>query len=157
MKASKKDSGVAQRLSFFDFLTSINDGLKGKDYLRDCPADTSGGLVPDSADKDYVAFMVNRGLSFFPDTVLYANAMNERASLPAKMQFDFYRNGLRPRKRFSKWAKKADDTEDMKLIMVKYGYSADKARDALKLYTEEALLDLRASSEKGGSGKKKKS
>lgn len=143
------------KLSPFDFLNSINDGVKGKDYLKDCSADTSGGLVPDSADKDYVPFMVNRGLSFYPDTILYANAMNERAGLPAKMQFDFYRFGVRPRKRFSKWAKKTDDTDDMKLIMVKYGYSADKARDVLKLYTDEALIELRAKAERGGSGKKK--
>lgn len=111
--------------------------------------------MPDSADKDYVPFMVNRGLSYFADTILYANAMNERAALPAKMQFDFYRYAIRPRKRFSKWSKKADETEDMKLLMVKYGYSADKARDALKLYTEAALEELRERSEKGGSSKKK--
>ena len=155
MKASKKDTAAPKKLSFFDFLNSINDGAKGVDLLRDCTADNSGGHAPDSVDKEYIPFMINRGLSFYPDTILYANAMNGSAALPAKMQFDFYRFAVRPRKRFSKWAKKADDSADVKLLMIKYGYSADKARDALKLYTAEALAELRAKSETGGSGKKK--
>ena len=154
MKASKKDLDD-KKISIFDFLNSINEGIKGKNLLKDCRADISDSLVFDSADRDYIPFMVNRGLSYFHDTILYANAMNERPSLPVKMQFDFYRHAIRPRKRFSKWSKKADDTEDVKLLMVKYNYSAEKARDALKLYTEAALDELRERSEKGGTSKKK--
>lgn len=154
MKASKKESGP-QKLSPFDFLNSINNGPSGKNLLRDCYADSSEYLIPDSPDKDYVPFMVNRGLSYFADTVLYANAMNERAILPPKMQYDFLRLAIRPRKRFSKWSKKADNTDDVKLIMNRYGYSSDKARAALKLYTTAALEQLRASSETGGLSKKK--
>jgi len=146
---------VAQvkKLSPFDFLNSINDGPRGLNLMKDCFADLSEGATPDSADKAYVPFIVNRGLSYFQDSILYANAMNERASLPTKMQYDFLRFGLRPRKRFSKWSKKADDSSDVELIMAEYGYSADKARDALKLYDANAISELRDRHEKGGSGK----
>jgi hypothetical protein len=145
---------TVKKLSPFDFLNAINDGSRGNDLLIDCFADSSNGSIPDSPDKAYVPFIINRGLSYFNDSVLYANAMNERASLPAKMQFDFLRHGLRPRKRFSKWSKKLDDSSDIALIMAEYGYSADKARDAYKLYTEDALIELRKRSDVGGSGKK---
>jgi hypothetical protein len=143
-----------KKLGPFDFLNAINDGARGVDLLVDCYADSSNGSIPDSPDKAYVPFIINRGLSYFQDTILYANAMNERAALPAKMQFDFLRHGLRPRKRFSKWSKKIDDSADVALIMTEYGYSADKARDAYKLYTEEALIELRKRNDVGGSGKK---
>lgn len=160
MAAKKKKELVStketpqKKIGLFDFLNSINDGTRGDDYLIDCFADTSNGAMPDSVDKAYIPFMINRGLSFFNDTIFYANAMNERASLPVKMQFDFLRHALRPRKRFAKWAKKADDTADVELIMAKYNYSSEKARDAYKLYTEGALIELRNSSDVGGSGKK---
>lgn len=156
MKASKKDS-APQKLSPFDFIGSINDGPSGKNLLAGCYADNSESHIPDSPDKAYVPFIINRGLSYFTDTILYANAMNERAHLPAKMQFDFLRFGVRPRKRFSKWAKKTDDTEDVALIMKRYGYSSEKARDALKLFSADALDEMRAASETGGLNKKKKS
>lgn len=154
--APNKEPAAPKKLGPFDFLNSINDGPRGDDLLIDCFADSSNGAMPDSADKAYIPFMVNRGLSFFNDTILYANAMNERAGLPAKMQFDFLRHGIRPRKRFAKWAKKIDDAADVELIMAEYNYSAEKARDAYKLYTEDALIELRRRSDVGGSGKKTK-
>ena len=154
MKASS-NSSAEKRLSPFDFIGSINEGPRGKDLLQNCYADSSGGLTPDSADNDYVPFIVNRSFSFFPDTVLFANAMNEHAKLPAKMQFDFYRFAMKPRKRFSKWAKKSANEEGVKLIMEAYDYNEEKARDALKLFTPEALSELKTRLEKGGLNKKK--
>jgi hypothetical protein len=139
-----------KRLSPFDFLNSINAGPTGKDLLSECYADSSDGAILDSNDRDYLPFIVNRGLSYFVDAILFANAMNERAHLPAKMQYDFLRHALRPRKRFSKWSKKIDDTNDMKLIMQEYNYSSEKARDALKLFNEDTLVELRNKHNKGG-------
>ena len=56
-------------------------------------------------EKDYNAFMVNRGLSYFPDTVLYANEMKQYHHLDNRLQFDFLINIVRKRNRFSKWNK----------------------------------------------------
>lgn len=145
------------KLNFFNFLTSINEGKRGEDLLKDCLADNSSdGASPDSPDKAYLPFMVNRGLSFFVDTILYANAMNERAHIPAKMQYDFLRNGVSPRKRFSKWAKKTEDSELISLIMRKYSMSAEKARDAASLFTTDAIKDIKNDLDKGGLTKRKK-
>ena len=76
-------------MSPFDFLNAIND--------------TKVDLFTDpQADKDYNAFLINRGLSYFPDTIFYANEMNKSDHIDKKMQFDFLMNSITKRKRFSK-------------------------------------------------------
>lgn len=125
-------------MSFFDFLNSINDTKK--DLLREDPL----------SEKDYVSFMINRGLSYFPDTVLYANEMNSHASIPKSWQFDFYRIAIPKRKRFSKWHKQEKIAEDIKLVMTEYNYSHQKALQIIDLLTESQLKELREKYKTGG-------
>lgn len=94
------------------------------------------------AEKEYNAFMVNRGLSYFPDTILYANEMNTLHHLDAKLQYHYLINIVRPRKRFSKWAKKKEDS-DLTMVMQYFGYSIDKAKSALTLLSSEQLKVMR--------------
>jgi NACalpha-BTF3-like transcription factor len=101
-------------------------------------------------EKDYVPFMVNRGLSYFGDTVMYANEMNMHASIPKKWQFEFYLTGLKKKKRFSKWAKKESTSDDLKLIMQEYNYSSKRAQEALDMLTDEQLKSIRESYKTGG-------
>lgn len=154
MAAKKKETAEAaapKKLSFFDFLNSINEGTNGKSLLDTCRADNSEGAAdPSSADRAYLPFMVNRGLSYFNDTVLLANEMNRHSSLPVKMQYDFLKNTVRAKKRFSKWSKKMDDGADVQMLMDHYCYSAEKAREALPLLSESALSAIRASRDRGG-------
>jgi hypothetical protein len=141
-------------LSFFDFLTNINAGSKAPNLMKDCAADDSfGALDSTSIDKQYVSFMINRGLSYFNDTILLANEMNLHHTIPAKMQYDFYRGLIRPRKRFSKWAKKEDDSADTKMIMEHYGYSSDRAREVLPILGKEGVSAIKAIRDKGGINK----
>jgi len=121
----------------FDFLNAINDNKK--DLFLD-----------PQAEKDYPPFMVNRGLSFFPDTVLYANEMNKSVQIPSKWQFDFLKNSIPKKKRFSKWFKKDATTDQLKLVMKHYKYSEKKAYEVLDLFTPMQLEELRLSYEAGG-------
>ena len=61
----------------------------------------------DSDDKDwekkYPPFIINKGLSYFPDTVMYANEMNRLHHASKHLQFSFLLNTIRNKKRFSKW------------------------------------------------------
>ena len=100
-------------------------------------------------EKDYNAFMVNRGLSYFPDTVLYANEMNKYHHLDSRLQFDFLINIVRKRNRFSKW-NKSSESEDINAIKVYYGYSNEKARDVLPLLSNEHLNIIRGKVQHGG-------
>jgi hypothetical protein len=137
------------KLTPFDFINSIN--TSGPSLLKDCKADNSeAALSMDSPCKQYVPFIINRGLSQFNDTVLLANEMNMRHSLPAKMQYDFLKTTIRPRKRFTKWAKKSKDPADIKLIQQTYNYSREKAEQVYSLFNEAALKKLRKSLDQGG-------
>lgn len=109
-------------------------------------------MVDDLAEKEYNSFLVNRSLSFFPDTVLYANEMNINHHIDARLQFDFFINIIKKRKRFSKWTK-ATEIENLDVIKEYYGYSDDKAKSVLNLFSNEELLTLKNRIYKGGRSK----
>ena len=100
-------------------------------------------------EKDYNAFMVNRGLSYFPDTVIYANEMNKFHHLDSRLQYHFLINTIRKRKRFSKW-NKSIESENINTIKQYYGYSNEKARDVLPLLSNDKLKTLRGRIQHGG-------
>lgn len=100
-------------------------------------------------EKDYNAYMVNRGLSYFPDTVIYANEMNKFHHLDSRLQFDFLINIVRKRNRFSKWNKNVED-ENLQIVKEYYGYSNEKARDILPLLSNEHLNIIRGRMTHGG-------
>ena len=120
----------------FEYLTAINDTKKDV-------------MIDDIAEKGYSAFMVNRGLSYFNDTVLFANEMNLNAHLDNRLQFDFLINIVRRRKRFSKWMK-PETASDVEVVKEYYGYSNEKARQALTLLTPEQIIDIKKKVYKGG-------
>ena len=100
-------------------------------------------------EKDYNAFMVNRGLSYFPDTVIYANEMNKFHHLDSRLQFDFLINIVRKRNRFSKWNKSVEG-ENLQVVKEYYGYSNEQARDVLPLLSKEHLNIIRGRIQHGG-------
>lgn len=121
----------------FDFLNSINDNKQ--DLFTD-----------PQAEKDYNAFMVNRGLSYFPDTILYANEMNRNFDMPKEWQFQFLRISIPKKKRFSKWHKKDSVTDLLKLIMKHYKYSEKRAYEVINILSPTQIEEIRASYETGG-------
>jgi len=120
----------------FDFLNEIN---YGKNNI----------MVDDIVEKDYNSFMVNRGLSYFQDTALMANEMNLNHHLDNRLQFDFFINIVRKRKRFSKWTK-PETLSDVEVVKAYYGYSNEKARQALTLLTKDQIDLLKKKVYKGG-------
>ena len=120
----------------FDFINSIN--FEKKNLFED-----------PQAKKDYNAFIINRGLSYFPDTVLYANEMNRSHHLDKDCQFFFLLNSISKKKRFSKWAKKVV-TEDVEVIKEYYGYSNQKAESVADLLTKEDISEMKSVLSKGG-------
>ena len=123
-------------MNHFDYLNSINTT---KDDI----------MVDDIAEKKYSSYMVNRGLSYFNDTILLANEMNYRHNIPARMQYDLLRTLVRKRKRFSKWFK-AEKINDLELVKEYYGYNNQRAREALSLLPKEQLDHIRFKLRKGG-------
>ena len=106
-------------------------------------------MKDDIDERSYVPFVVNRSLSYFADTVGLANVMNQHHHVDKKLQYHFLINIIRKRKRFSKWIK-PDLVSDMETVKEYYGYSNDKARQALNLLSPEQIEELRKKVSKGG-------
>ena len=123
-------------MSPFEFIKAINETKEDV-------------MVDDVAEKKYSPFIVNRGLSFFKDTILYANEMNRYHHLDNRVQFDFFINIIRKKKRWSKWIK-ASDVDNLELIKEYYGYSNEKAKSALSLMSNEQIEQLKQRIYKGG-------
>ena len=121
----------------FDFLNSINFSKKN--------------LIEDTEDeKQYVPFIVNRGLGYFQDTVMLANEMNVNCHIDNKMQYDFLKNTVRKRKRFSKWLK-AEDDRKVDILVAYLGYSRSNAKHVADLFDDSAIKDIKKRLDKGGS------
>ena len=119
------------------------------EYLNAINTTKKDIMVDDIAEANYNSFMVNRGLSYFPDTVLFANEMNINHHIDHRLQFDFFINIIRKKKRFSKWLK-PNEVSDLDIVKEYYGYSNEKARSVLSLFTDEQLTELKKRISKGG-------
>ena len=100
--------------------------------------------------KSYPPYIVNRCLSGHIDRLMYANEMNMRHQLDKDMQYSFYLNSLRKKKRFSPWLRK-DKVTDLECVKSYYGYSNEKASQALKILTKEQLNFIKQRLDIGGS------
>jgi len=99
--------------------------------------------------KKYVPFVINRCLSYFPDTIMQVNEMNRYSHLPKKMQYDYLLHSTRNRNRYSEWLKK-EESDDVVMVASYYKISLAKAREALNILTEEQVCLIRCLSDTGG-------
>ena len=126
-----------ERYPLKDYLNSINFS---KDYLMD----------EDPAwEKNYPSYVINKCMSHHLDTIMYANEMNIHSHIDKRLQYDFFINIVRPRKRFSPWGKK-QKVKDLDLVKKYYGYSSDKATQALEILTPTQLNYIKDKLNKGG-------
>jgi hypothetical protein len=101
-------------------------------------------------DAAYIPFLINRNISFFVDTLNYANEMNMNPHLSKKMQYDYYFHSLLPKKRFAKWPKKVIQDENLELVKQYFGYNNEKAKAALHILNEEQIEKIKETFVKGG-------
>ena len=92
-------------------------------------------------EKDYVPFVINKCFSYFPDTIFYANRMNQAAFLDKKLQYDYYIHSIFKRKRFSKWIK-PEENKDLEIVKQIYGYSDARAREVIDMLPMDKLREL---------------
>lgn len=91
---------------------------------------------PNTTEKMYEPFLVNRALSYYPDCILSANEMNIQPFLEKKMQYDYLLHTIRPRKRFSKWIKK-EKGEYFEFVQMFYKSSRKDTETILSLLTKD--------------------
>lgn len=123
-----------------------------KDYLNSINLNKKNLMDEDSDPawkSKYPAYIINKCMSHHMDTVMYANEMNQYSFLDSKMQYDFYIHIVRPKRRFSPWGKK-QKIDDLDLVKRYYGYSTDKAIQALRILSPNQIDYIKDKLNKGG-------
>jgi len=128
-------------MELFDFINSINYNKKP---LLD---------GDEKEEKHYLPYMVNRSLSFFPDTIFHSNEMNCNWELDKKMQFDFHRLSIRKKKRFSSWIKKNEE-HDIEAIKKAFNYTDAKAKEVLNILGPSDIEEIKLFLYEGGNNSK---
>ena len=122
-----------------------------KDYLK-AINQTKEPLMDDEDEqweKKYPAFIVNKCIMPFQDTILFVNEMNQYPQLDKKLQFDFYLNSLRSRNRYTPWMK-AKKLKSLEYVKEYYGYNNEKAKVALDILSDEQISAIKQKLAKGG-------
>ena len=121
-----------------------------KDWLNSINQ-TKQNLIEENPElkKEYPSFIINKCLSGQIDSILFANEMNMNHHLDKDMQYSFYLNSLRKKKRFSPWLRQ-DKIKDLDYVKRYYGYSNEKAKQALRILTKEQLTFIKSKFETGG-------
>jgi hypothetical protein len=100
--------------------------------------------------KDYNPYIINRALSYHTDCVLYVNELNKYPSLEKDLQYQYLLNTIRPMKRkFQPWQKSEVD-KNIECVKIYFGYSNEKAKEALRILTEEQIAEIIIKTDKGG-------
>ena len=123
-----------------------------KDYLNSINLNKKNLMDEDSDPawkSKYPAYIINKCMSHHMDTIVFANEMNRYPNLDKRLQYDFYIHTVRPKRRFSPWAKK-QQVKDLDLVKKYYGYSSEKANQALRILTPDQLNYIRQKLSKGG-------
>ena len=123
-----------------DYLNAINHTKVAMDKLDD---DYEYVL------KKYVPFIINKGMSYFPESIIQSNNMNFFCGIDKRMHFDYLQHSVRKRKRFSKWLKK-NTSKDLQVIKDYFGYSNSKAYDVLDILTRDDINKMKGELSIGG-------
>ena len=121
-----------------------------KDWLNSINFNKNNLIEEDpSVIKDYAPYIINRCLSGNLDCIMFVNEMNRYSFLDKDIQYKFYLNTLRKKKRFSPWLRK-DKVTDLQSVKQYYGYSNEKASQALKILSKQQLEYIKQRLETGG-------
>lgn len=124
-----------------DYLNAINHTKVPMDKLDDDYEHTL---------KRYAPFIINKGVSYFPDSIIQSNNMNFFCGIDKRMHFDYLQHSIRKRKRFCKWMRKTPPA-DLQAVKDYFGYSNGKAYEALDILTKEQINNIKEELNTGGS------
>jgi hypothetical protein len=122
-----------------------------KEYLNSINYQKNNLMESDDVmwEKKYPAYVVNKCLAPFGDTIMLINEMNRLHHLDNKLQYDFLLNSLRTRKRFASWMK-SSKSKDIECVKEYYGYSNEKSKSALSILNDEQIKMIKEKLNKGG-------
>ena len=125
-----------------------------KEVLPAIMKDKKDVLQTEHDEEEYKPFLVNKSLSYHIDCLYYSNMMNLHPQLDNILQFHYLINSVRPMKRkFEKW-QKAEVDNRLECVKEYFGFSNEKAKEALRILTDEQLTYIQEKTNKGGVKKK---
>ena len=123
----------------------LKDYLNAINHTKETLLDTED----EEWEKKYPPFVVNKCVYPFQDTIMLVNEINQLPHVDKKLQFDFLINSIRSRKRYTPWLK-AKKIEDLQYVKEYYGYSNEKAKQALDILSDEQIAPIKEKLNKGG-------
>jgi|TARA_X000000950_G_scaffold156316_1_gene191650 hypothetical protein len=122
-----------------------------KQYLKSINEDKNNLMDGDDPlyERKYPAFIINKCLAPFNDTIMLINEMNKHCHLDNKLQYDFLLNSLKKQKRYASWMK-ASKEKNLEYVKEFFGYNNEKARTALNILTDEQIATIKDKLNKGG-------
>ena len=123
----------------------LKDYLNAINHTKETLLDTED----EEWEKKYPPFVVNKCVYPFQDTIMLVNEINQLPHVDKKLQFDFLINSIRSRKRYTPWLK-AKKIEDLQYVKEDYGYSNEKAKQALDILSDEQIATIKEKLNKGG-------
>ena len=100
-------------------------------------------------ERKYPAYIINKCLAPFNETIMLVNEMNKHCHLDNKLQYDFLLNSLKKQKRFASWMK-ASKERNLEYVIEYFGYNNEKARAVLNILTDEQIATIKIKLNKGG-------
>ena len=100
-------------------------------------------------ERKYPAYIINKCLAPFNETIMLVNEMNKHCHLDNKLQYDFLLNSLKKQKRFASWMK-ASKERNLEYVKEYFGYNNEKARAILNILTDEQIATIKIKLNKGG-------
>jgi hypothetical protein len=125
---------------FKDIIPDINFGHKN--LIRQGEMDES--------EYNRNKYLINRSLSMGADTIFYVNDMNIHYDVDALLQYDYFINSVRKKKRYNKWSKATAKSSNLELIQAFYNYNEQRAIEVLKLLTDVQIEKIKLKMNKGG-------
>ena len=125
-------------------MAELKDWLNSINFTKDNLVEGDPNAI-----KDYPPYIINRCLSGHLDAIMFANEMNKYPNLDKDLQYSFYLNSLRKKRRFSPWQRK-DKVDNLDLIKKYFKYSDEKARDALRILTNDQIELIKLKMNTGG-------
>ena len=120
-------------------IMKLSNYLNAINHTKEPLLDTDDEFV----EKGYTPYVINRCLSYFPDTIFHVNEMNTLCNIDKKFHFDYLRNSLRKRKRFSKWLK-TEKIDEIEIIKRHYNYSYKRAKEVMSLLSKEEIEEIKS-------------
>lgn len=119
------------------------------DYVKSVSYEKEDIMLDEQDEKSYSPYLTNRALSYHEDSIYFTNEMNTRFDTENRLQYLFFLNILRKRKRFSSW-EKPEENEQVDIVSKYYDVSTSKAKEYFSLLTSEQIEVLNERMNIGG-------